>query len=124
MKKLFFLPLVLISCLCFAQDAKEIIGKPVKVGNLLVAEKDFLLKFNWEEAKKVCADLGEGWRLPTKTELNILYKSRDKIRGFSESNYWSSDEYTKNAWLVDFSSDIQGYYGKWVNCNIRAVKSL
>jgi hypothetical protein len=41
MKKLLFLPLVLISCLCFVQDAKEIIGKPFKIGNSLVAQNDF-----------------------------------------------------------------------------------
>ena len=71
MKKLLFLPLVLITCLCFAQDAKEIIGEPIKIGNLLVAEYDFPNEMNWEDAKKACRTLGKGWRLPSKTELNI-----------------------------------------------------
>ena len=46
MKKLLFLPLLLITCLCFAQDAKEIIGEPIKIGNLLVAEYDFPNEMN------------------------------------------------------------------------------
>ena len=41
MKKILLLPLLLVSCFCFSQDAKEIIGKPIKIGNLLVAENDF-----------------------------------------------------------------------------------
>jgi|688.fasta_scaffold268258_2 hypothetical protein len=38
MKKLLFLPLVLISFISFSQDAKEKIGKLFKIGNLLVGQ--------------------------------------------------------------------------------------
>jgi hypothetical protein len=92
MKKILFLPLVLITCLSFAQDAKEIIGKPFKIGNLLVAENDFPEAMNWDDAKEACRALGKSWRLPSKTELNILYKNRKKIGGFSDYFYWSSTE--------------------------------
>jgi len=92
MKKLSFLPLVLIASFCFAQDAKEIIGKPFKIGNLLVAENDFPEAMNWDDAKEACRALGKSWRLPSKTELNILYKNRKKIGGFSDYFYWSSTE--------------------------------
>ncbi len=60
MKKLLLLPLLMITCFSFAQDAKEIIGKPVKVGNLLVAENDFPKAMYWEDAKKACEALGQG----------------------------------------------------------------
>lgn len=33
----------------------------------------------WSDAKRTCADLGDGWRLPSKSELNILYKNRKKL---------------------------------------------
>jgi hypothetical protein len=92
MKKLLFLPLVLITCFCFAQDAEEIFGKPVKIGNLFVAQNDFPEQMGWDDAKKACKTLGKGWRLPTKTELNILYNNKDRIGGFSENHYWSSTE--------------------------------
>ena len=49
----------------------------------------------WEDAKKACAALGDGWRLPTKDELNILYENKDKIGGLIHqlrSPYWSSTE--------------------------------
>ena len=79
MKNLLFIPLLLISCLCFAQDAKEIIGKPIKIGNLLVAENDFPESMEFYKTKKALSILGKGWRLPTKSELNLLYKNKEKI---------------------------------------------
>jgi hypothetical protein len=71
MKKLLLLPLLMITFFCFAQDAKVIIGKPVKIGNLLVAENDITYVKYWEDGVEDCRDLGKGWRLPTNTELNI-----------------------------------------------------
>ena len=103
MKKLLFLPLVLIASFCFAQDANEIIGKPVKIGTLLVAQNDFPEQMRWSDAKEACKTLGKGWRLPTKTELNILYKNKDKIGGFSDYFYWSSTEPIRGiVWQQNF----------------------
>jgi hypothetical protein len=100
MKKILFLPLLLISCICFAQDAKEIIGEPIKIGNLLIAQKNFPNEMNWDDAYKACALLGNGWRLPTQEELNILYQNKDEIRGFKSGDYnnflWSSTVYSDN----------------------------
>ena len=42
---------MLISIFCFAQDAKEIIGKPVTIGNLVVAQNDFLYTNLTEKGK-------------------------------------------------------------------------
>ena len=36
-------------------------------------------EMNWDDAMKACADLGDGWRLPTKDELNLLYENRIKL---------------------------------------------
>jgi len=78
------------------ESSNPIIGKTIKIGNLEVAEKDFQNKMNWQSAKDACESLGNGWRLPTKDELNILYQNKDKIGGFTTieySYYWSSDVY-------------------------------
>lgn len=48
-----------------------------------IAEKDFPTKMKWYESKKACADLGEGWRLPTYDELNWIYKHKNTIGGFT-----------------------------------------
>lgn len=122
MKKLLFLPLVLISCLCFAQDAKEIIGKPVKIGNLLVAENDFPEYMNFEDAKKVCRTLGKGWRLPSLAELNMIYKRRDKIQNTGDYLYWSlsGKPFGRFSELAS-PSDAEDKSNEYI---VRAVKSL
>jgi hypothetical protein len=124
MKKLLFLPLVLITCLCFAQDAKQIIGKPVKIDNILVAQNDFPDQMEWEEAKRACRALGNGWRLPTKAELNILYRNRRKIGGFSINAYWSSAVSNNYGWFQYFGNGFQNFNIEGNTAFVRAVKSL
>ncbi len=130
MKKLLILPLLVIASFCFAQDAEEIIGKPIKIGNILVAENDITYVKYWEDGVEVCRDLGKGWRLPTNTELRILYLNRKKIKGFLGVNYWSGSSKSKYGyWYLDFND------GKLKNISesmeftddiphVRAVKSL
>jgi hypothetical protein len=69
-------------------DYKKIIGKPIKIGDLEITQYDFPKKMNWHDAKKACETLGDGWRLPTKDELNSSYFSQ--IDGVYFNWYWSS----------------------------------
>ena len=106
----------------------DIIGKPIKIGNLEVAEKDFPNKMNWEDAKKACENLGRGWRLPTKDELNTLYINKDKIGGFTNnynSFYWSSTEFNDyDAWRQNILNGFQDYGGQDNELNVRAVRAF
>ena len=96
-----------------------------RLGNLEIATRDFAEKMTWEAAKKACADLGEGWRLPTKEELNEMYRNKDKIGAFTLDNYWSSSENTNfYSWSQDFSSGIQNSNSKLNPNYVRAIKSL
>jgi hypothetical protein len=126
MKKILLLPLLIVSCFCLGQDAKEIIGRPVKIGNLLVAQNDFPEVMDCVDAIKACRSLGKGWRLPNKTELNILYTNSKKIGGFKGNNYWSSTFYgAYSAWAQNFSDGSQPYNHKnYYSFYVRAVKSL
>ena len=66
--------------------------KTIDVENLTVQAQD-LPKLNWNDAVKACAALGEGWRLPTQDELNVMYQKKDAIGGFCQeplAGYWSS----------------------------------
>jgi len=84
-----------------------------------------LSKHNWEDAKKVCKDLGNGWRLPTREELHIMWLHRDYIGGFAAAYYWSSSEYnTSGAWSQLFSIGGQYYDGKNATYYVRAVRAL
>ncbi|NBV68808.1 MAG: hypothetical protein EBR74_09765 [Flavobacteriia bacterium] len=59
--------------------AEEIIGSPFNLGDIEVAENDFPLyvedHFSIEALNYTCTKLGEGWRLPTKDELKLIYDS-------------------------------------------------
>ena len=135
------IPLLLVTYISFAQNAKEIIGEPIKIGNLLVAEYDFPEAMNWDDAKKSCRALGNGWRLPTKNELNILYNNRRKLGKVSDwEGYWTSSAVPSRlwdpkwtaeeigegiAWRQYFTSGIQGYASMSNDkCVVRAVKLL
>lgn len=110
LKKLFFAPLVLIHCLIMAQTSTEILGNPIRIGKLEVAQYDFPQKMNWSDARKACAKLGKGWSLPTIMELALLYQNQVEIGGFSNSYYWSSTETDgENAWRHNFGFGMSGY---------------
>jgi hypothetical protein len=110
----------------------EIIGKTKKIGKLEIAQYDFSTTMGWDKANEYCSQLGKGWRLPTKNELNIIFKNKSTIGGlakkqYSES-YWSS---TKNAqagefwWSQNMINGKTTYWGKedvWLS--VRAVRTL
>ena len=102
----------------------SIIGKPIRIGNLEIAENKFPNRMNWYEAKKACADLGNDWRLPTKNEfISNIFKNR--IEGFGVGVYWSSSEYSSdNAWNFGFYYG-DAYYGdKDYTYFVRAVRAF
>ena len=59
-------------------------------------------KFTWNDAKEACAALGEGWRLPTREELHLMWLNKDD--SFASAYYWSSNESNDaDAWLQNFN---------------------
>ena len=126
MKTLLLIPFLFVCSLVIGQSSK-IIGTPIKIGNLEVAQND-LPKMNWSEAKKACANLGNGWRLPTKDELILMYKNKGKIRGFVFNAYWSSSEDDNgDVWVHSFNNggmDDPQRLGMNNDGNVRAVRSL
>ena len=76
-------------------------------------------------AFKACSDMGSGWYLPSKDELNRLYSNKAAIGGFSDELYWSSTEVSSNnAWRQNFSSGHQGYITKSSTCRVRCVRRV
>lgn len=75
-----------------------------------VTEKDLEGTYTWDEAKDQEKD---GWKLPNKEELNLMYEQRETIGGFSSSWYWSSSDFFLNsAWAQDFTAGDKLYGGK------------
>ena len=80
---------------------------------------------NWQDAKSICEDLGEGWRLPTREELHLMWLNRDTIGGFAAAYYWSSSEYNNYyAWLQAFYYGSQNYFYKNDTNYVRAVRNI
>lgn len=85
----------------------NVIGETIKIGGLEIMKND-LGKFDFETANKICSDLGNGWHLPTKAELNILHKYKGKIGGFIlNQSYWSSSRSSNGSapWSQFFGTD-------------------
>ena len=69
------------------------------------------------------------WRVPTKDELNVLFRNRAAIGGFDGTGsdpagwYWSSTpgEYDLGAWGQRFSDGIQLVSGKVIRVSLRLV---
>ena len=105
----------------------------IKIANIEVMTED-LGKMKWDEAKIACAKLGDGWRLPTKDELNILYENKDKIGGFAEYAYWSStegensmyhsDRRNGKMWQQRLGNGIKSTSTKNKRNRVRAIRSL
>ena len=80
-------------------------------------------------AAKICKDLTlngyNDWYLPSKDELNILYKNKDKIGGFTNDLYWSSSELNNDgAWTQSFGIGTQYNTNRNYKCKVRAVRSF
>jgi hypothetical protein len=66
------------------------------------------LTLTWYEATREASAYGSGWRLPTKDELNLLYKQKKIVGGFSSSYYWSSTELDSGfPWFQSFDNGDQ-----------------
>ena len=79
----------------------------IKINHLEVMMEDMEVN-SWHEAMSIGGWVGDGWRLPTKRELNMLYENKWKITGFTDDYYWSSEEIGYDyAGLQGFSSGRQ-----------------
>jgi hypothetical protein len=112
------------------QTKSRFIGTPIKVGNFEIAEFDFSERLNWKDAKMACEGLGKGWRLPTKNELDLIYRSKNQLKcEFKKDLYWSSTPVAKDSydyWIQDFENgdQINYKYTSWISEKwVRAIKS-
>jgi len=99
--------------------------------SVLVWHED-LGKMNWDDAIDTCETLGDGWHLPTKDELNVLYLNKDAIGGFVINYnyyYWSSTDVGYgmphgNAWRQRFFAVNMEYVSKNSINYVRAVRDF
>jgi len=71
-------------------DTFTLAGKSIQV-----AKEDQEIKMNWNMAMQACQNLGDGWRLPKKEELEAMHEQLHKQgKGNFKTDwvYWSSTE--------------------------------
>ena len=101
--------------------------KPIIVEHKLdlpfeIADKSTERLLSWSEAFAYVESLGDGWRLPSKGELDLIYNS---VNDFVGSCYWSSTEINGNgAWDQNFSNGSQNYNFKSYSFYVRAVSDI
>lgn len=73
-------------------DYKRIVGRTVKIHNLEIAQFDFPYKLDWISAKNACQNMGNGWRLPTVDEFDLLIRYNNKLENYVTGYYWTSQD--------------------------------
>jgi hypothetical protein len=84
---------------------------------------DEINSLSWSDAVTAAGAYGSGWRLPTKTELKVLYEQRNVVGSFAKDDYWSATELDSNsAWIQGFGNGDQDRYNKYSKLSVRAVR--
>ena len=95
--------------------------------NFEIAPKETEITTTWYDAKLYCFVLNidgkTGWRLPTKEELNVIFKSDND---FDTWYYWSATETDcGGAWIQSMYNGNQGYGNKnYGEVCARAVRTI
>ena len=114
-------------------------GEVLTLGHKIqVADADYTVELNWDDAMYACSNFGGGWRLPTIEELTGMSEflhskgkgnfKTDDPNGRADGNwYWSSSEINADvAWIfcVEYGA-ARDMYAKCCNTyHVRAVRTL
>lgn len=84
---------------------------------------------NGDYAARICATYKGGgftdWFLPSKNELDELYKQKNIVGGFEKTVYWTSSENAmKNAWHQGFGGGYPDRANKSIHSFVRPVREF
>ena len=92
---------------------------------LAASQEDLSAQTTWHDAKNRSGKNHHDWRLPTRTELEMLYTKKDLIGGFSNQLYWSGTESDSfNAWFQNFYMGEQFTGNKNLTHRVRTVRAF
>ena len=97
---------------------------------LEAALTDLPEKIDWRNAWPASGKYRGGnftdWRLPTIDELHFLYRKKDLVGSFTNSEYWSRTEYSTgfHVWYVNFNTGGVGRDDKGRYFYVRLVRAF
>jgi len=104
--------------------ANSVLATTIKIGKIEVAGVDFDHLMVWDQAVAACKELGDGWRLPTPEEQQLMYKNKDSLGKFTSDLYWNSFEADMmNAGTFNFFKGKEGQFSKIYDARARAVRT-
>jgi hypothetical protein len=141
--KLLFCAILLSSCIDSTTKEAHAKEKIIKIDSLEFLAKD-IGQMSWNDANSACDSIGEGWRLPTLDELNLIHtKFYEKYKGEGVNtnyslkknldfeldgiNYWSSNEFSDGTyWYFDvtYGQPRLSNLGGLASCSVLAVRAL
>jgi hypothetical protein len=69
--------------------------------------------------------LGDGWMLPTRKELNLMYRKKENLCILPLHGYWSCDEYDINsAYYQYFFTGVEYVFEKKFTAFARPIRKL
>ncbi len=104
-----------------------IITQPNSAESFLVANNDFDLLMDLEQANHGCNELENGWRLPSKVELELMYKNLhlNGLGSFQSNFYWTCTVGREEFyWVLDFNSGVFAMTTELSMHNTRAVRTI
>ena len=117
--------LIILLFLSSFTSASQIAGTTYVLDSIEIAQYDLPTEVTWYNAKRECKELGKGWRLPTKDELEEIYNHKALIGNFVNTNYWSSTVYdSEYAWMQVFTHKLIAISPKEGHLNARAVRTI
>lgn len=88
-----------------------------------VAENDCPQYISWNQAEKLGNQMGEGWRLPSKSEIELL-KEFKLIFGLDKRVYWTNETDGNMAFSKSFKWYLSSrFVVKQSTCGVRFVRS-
>ena len=100
--------------------------------NTVVQASDLDWTYTWEEAIIACDTSTlwwySNWILPSKIQLEILYKNKSDLWNFITKLYWSSEESSSYdysyAWSYNFDNGATLNFTKYNHSNVRCIRNI
>ncbi|MFZ4724777.1 MAG: FISUMP domain-containing protein [Paludibacter sp.] len=76
-------------------------------------------------SKNIVLNGYNGWYLPSKDELNLMYLNKNVLGTYASYGYWSSSQYDANyAWGIVFGNGTIAKYQKVQSFSVRAIRTF